>query len=54
MFNIKIYNKSLVYQKTLSLKDVVEVSRFTSEINGGPGNMNLTLDYKVTNTDFNI
>jgi len=35
MYNIKIYNKDLVYQNTLSLKKVVNISNFTADINGG-------------------
>lgn len=54
MYNIKVYNKSLVYQSTLSLKKVAKISNFTADINGSVWNMNLTLDLKITNTDFNI
>ena len=54
MYNIKIYNKDLVYQNTLSLKKVVKISNFTADINGGVWNMNLTLNLKITNTDFTI
>ena len=54
MYNIKIYNKDLVYQNTLSLKKVVNISNFTADINGGVWNMNLTLNLKITNTDFTI
>jgi len=54
MYNIKIYNKSLVYQNTLSLKKVVNISGFTSDINGWVWNMTLTLNLKITNTDFEV
>jgi len=54
MYNIKVYNKALVYQSTISLKKVVSISNFSADINGWVGNMNLSLDLKITNTDFNI
>jgi len=54
MYNIKVYNKSLVYQETISLKKVEDISNFSADINGAVWNMNLTLDLKITNTDFTI
>jgi hypothetical protein len=34
MYNIKVYDKFLIYQKTISLKKVENISNFTADING--------------------
>lgn len=54
MFNLKHYNKSNVYIDTIDLEKLENISTFQSQLNWWLWQLTLSLNLKITNTDFEV
>lgn len=49
-FNIKVYTSANAYLRTISPKDIMGGISFTSQINGGQGELRLRVDAGISST----